>query len=88
MWVIEVGSLGPVENKLLQYGDLQGLVVSAFGEGSQHLHSLVQTIEESRIKSLGLARGWQGTKAVLGIVVGQVRRMLSTTTGPSPVSAG
>ena len=28
------GTTGPVENKLLQFGDLQGLVVGAFGEGS------------------------------------------------------
>ena len=73
------GSVGPVENKLLQYGDLQGLVVGAFGEGSQDLHTLVQTIAEAKVKSLGLARGRQGTEAELGIVVGQVRRMLSTT---------
>ena len=73
------GSVGPVENKLLQYGDLQGLVVGAFGECSQDLHTLVQTIAEARVKSLGLARGRQGTEAELGIVVGQVRRMLSTT---------
>ena len=40
---------------------------------------MMQTITESRVKSLGLARGRQGTEAELGIVVGQVRRMLSTT---------
>ena len=38
------GQMGPVENKLLQCGDLQGLVVGAFGEGSEDLHSLVLVI--------------------------------------------
>ena len=75
----EEGSVGPVENKLLQYGDLQGLVVGAFGEGSEDLHSLVQVIAESRVASLGLARGREGTEIELGIVMGQARRMLSTT---------
>ena len=74
----EEGIIGPVENKLRQYGDIQGLVVGAFGEGSEDLHSLVQTIAESKVTTMGLSRGREGTEAELGIVVGQVRRMLST----------
>ena len=70
--------IGPVENKLLQYGDLQGLVVGAFGEGSVDLHELVQTIAESRVNSVGLLRGKKCGEAELGCVVGQVRRMLSS----------
>ena len=38
----------------------------------------MQTIAESKVIAMGLARGRQGTDAELGIVVGQVRRMLST----------
>ena len=72
------GTIGPVETKLLQYGELQGLVVGAFGEGSEDLHSLVQIIAESKVNSMGLARGREGTEAEMGKVVGQVRRMLST----------
>ena len=68
-----------MENKHLQFGDLQGLVVGAFGEGSKDLHSLVQVIGESRVAVMSLARGRKGTEAELGTVVGQVRRMLSTT---------
>ena len=71
--------VGPVENKLLQYGDLQGLVVGAFGEGSEDLHSFVQVIAEAKVSAMGLARGREGTEAELGIIVGQARRMLSTT---------
>ena len=72
------GTIGPVERKLNQYGELQGLVVGAFGEGSEDLHTLVQTLAESKVNSMGLARGREGTEAELGTVVGQVRRMLST----------
>ena len=51
------GTIGPVETKLLQYGELQGLVAGAFGLGSEDLHSLVQIIAESKVNSMGLARG-------------------------------
>ena len=67
-----------MENKLRQFGEIQGLVVGAFGEGSEDLHSLVQTIAESKVTAMGLSRGRQGTEAEVGVVVGQVRRMIST----------
>ena len=53
-------------------------MVGAFGEGSEDLHTLVQTMAESKVNAMGLARGREGTDAELGIVVGQIRRMLST----------
>ena len=71
------GEVGPVERKLEQYGDLQGLVVGAFGEGSDDLHNLVQVMAESRVRAMGLARGRPGTETELGVVVGQVRRRIS-----------
>ena len=69
--------VGPVENKLLQYGDISGLVVGAFGKWSEDLHSIVETL--ARVNSMGLASGRNGTEAEKGIIVGQIRRMLSTT---------
>ena len=76
---VEEGVVGPVENKLLQYGDISGLVVGAFGEGSGVLHSFVETLAESKVSSMGLASGRAGTEAEKGLIVGQIRRMLSTT---------
>ena len=73
------GVAGAVENRLLQFGDLQGLVVGAFGEGSDDLHSLVQLLAESKVTAMGLTRGRGGTEAEIGVLVGQIRRMLSTT---------
>ena len=67
-----------MENKVRQFGDIQGLVVGAFGEGSEDLHNLVQTLAESKVTAMGLSRGRQGTEAEVGVVVGQVRRMIST----------
>ena len=70
---------GPVERKLLQYGDLYGLVVGAFGEGSQDLHELIQLLAESRVRAMGLRRGREASDEELGIIMGQIRRSLSTT---------
>ena len=69
--------MGPVEARLDQYGDLQGLVVGAFGEGSDDLHNLVQILAETRIRTLGMARGTPGTEEEQGVIVGQIRRRLS-----------
>ena len=71
--------VGPVENKLQQYGDILGLVVGAFGEGSEDLHSFIETLAEAKVSSMGLATGRAGTEAEKGLIVGQIRRMLSTT---------
>ena len=60
------GEVGPVQRKLEQFGELQGLVVGAFSEGSEDLHSLVQALAESRVGAVGLARGRPETEAELG----------------------
>ena len=72
-------NIGPVERKLLQFGDVIGIVVGAFGEGSEDLHDLIQQLAESRARSMGLRRGRESSEAELGIIVGQIRRALSTT---------
>ena len=69
---------GPVERKLLQYGELYGLVVGAFGEGSDDLHELIQILAEKKVGANGLRRGREASEEELGIVVGQIRRALST----------
>ena len=71
--------VGPVERKLQQFGEIVGLVVGAFGEGSEDLHDLVQKLAESRVGAMGLRRGREGSEEELGIIVGQIRRSLSTT---------
>ena len=71
------GEVGPVQRKLEEYGDLQGLVVGAFGEGSEDLHHLVQVLAESRVVAVGLARGRPETEVEMGMVVGQIRRRMS-----------
>ena len=69
--------VGPVQRKLQEFGELKGLVFGAFGEASEDIHSLVQAIAEARLKAVGLRRGREGSGGELGVIVGQVRRMLS-----------
>ena len=50
-------SAGPVERKLAQFGDIVGLVVGAFGEGSEDVNYLIQQLAESRANATGIRRG-------------------------------
>ena len=61
--------VGPLQRRLESFGDLKGLVVGAFGEGSEDLHNLIKTLAESRLKAQGLARGREGSEAELGVIV-------------------
>ena len=77
----EQGQVGPVQNKLLSYERVRGLVFGAFGEASQPVHQLVDSIATSRVSVAVPQRGRMGVeRSVAGeraIVVGQVRRKLS-----------
>ena len=68
---------GPVERRLESYGELLGLCFGAWGEASEGVHYLVQTLAEQRLKYQGLQRGRPGSDQELGILVGQIRRRLS-----------
>ena len=48
-----------------------------FGEASEGVHELIQTMADSRVKGVGLKRGSVSKKAELGVVVGKVSRLLS-----------
>ena len=74
---IDSSRKGPVERRLEEYGDLLGLCFGAWGEASEGVHQLVQTLAESRLKFQGLQRGRPGSDQELGILVSQVRRRLS-----------
>ena len=68
---------GPVERRLEEFGDLLGLCFGAWGEASEGVHKLVQTLAEARLKFQGLQLGRPGSEAELGMLVGQVRKELS-----------
>ena len=58
---VEEQQKGPVEKRLEEFGDLLGLCFGAWGEASEGVHQLVQTLAESRLKFQGLQRGRSGT---------------------------
>ena len=72
-------AVGPVERKLMQFGEVIGLVVGAFGEGSEDVHMLIQQMAENRAAAMGLRQGREATEAEIGKLVGQIRRSMSTT---------
>ena len=49
----------------------------AFGEGSEDVHTLVQSLASSRAKTLALQRGRECGEGELAVIVGEVRRRLS-----------
>ena len=74
-----VDKRGPVERRLDEFGTITGLCFGAFGEASQDVHNLVQTMAESRLKFQAEAEGRPGggSDQELGLIVGQIRRALS-----------
>ena len=58
---VEEGRVGPVENKLLTFPTVQGIMVfGRFGEGSECVHSLVEAPATSRVRVAGPQRGRKG----------------------------
>ena len=75
--------IGPVERRLLQYGEVRGWCFGAFGEASQEVHSLVERLAEARLELAatqshhrGSVRSREAEKAGL---VSYIRRTLSVT---------
>ena len=73
------GETGPLVNLLQTFGKLEALVVGPWGNASKDLHDLVRTLAERRVEALARARGWEASDGELGLVLGQIRRILSLT---------
>ena len=75
------GTTGLVETKLASLGDVKGLVVGAFGEGSEDLHMLIHHLATSRVRVAGPQMGKRGQvrseEAELAITTSFLRRTLS-----------
>ena len=73
------GETGRLVARLQSYGPLQCYVAGHWGEGSSDLHSFVQSCAEAKVAHMVRATGRQETERLLGMVVGQYRRLMSTT---------
>ena len=75
------GTTGPVETKLGSLGEVKGVVVGAFGEGSEDLHSLIHHLAISRVRVAGPQKGRRGQvrteEAELALITSFLRRSLS-----------
>ena len=71
------GQQGPVEGRLLGYGEVTGLVFGAFGEASEAVHELVQVVAKAR--AAGGPGRVGGSKGEVAKLVGQVRRQVGVT---------
>ena len=70
---------GPLVHRLLNYGELQKLVVGPWADCSKDLHELIKLLGKQRVKAQARARGRPAPDREQGIVVSQIRRVLSTT---------
>ena len=75
------GTTGPVETKLARLGNVKGIVVGAFGEGSEDLHSLIHHLAFSRVREAGPQKARSGQlrtmEAELALTTSLLRRALS-----------
>ena len=77
----EAGTTGPVETKLGSLGEVLGVVVGAFAEGSEALHSLIHHLAISRVRVAGPQKGKRGQmrtqEAEIALTTSFLRRTLS-----------
>ena len=72
------GQAGPLVSRLQGYGELQCLVAGAWGEGSQHLHHLIETCVDSQVQHLIRSTGKPELEGQRSVLTGQFRRFVST----------
>ena len=73
----QAGQVGPLVRRLDSFGNLQGLVMGAFQEGSKDLHALLESLADSKLRAKGLARGREGSEQERSIMIAGLRRELS-----------
>ena len=75
--------IGPVEQRLLTYGEVRGWVFGGWGEASNSVHGLVQRLAKARLAVAPTQAGRPGPpksrEAELASLVGYLRRSLSFT---------
>ena len=73
------GEVGRLVARLQSYGPLLCFVAGHWGEGSKDLHTFIQDCAEARVAYLTRTTGRQESERMLGMIVGQYRRLISTT---------
>ena len=78
------GEVGPVEQKLLQLGEVHGVVTGNWGEVSEPCHALLAHLATSRVRVAGPTKGRRGIlrseEADRAIAISALRRRLGVAT--------
>ena len=69
---------GRVRRRLDEFGEILGLVIGQFGEASEDVHQLLEQLADSRVVLLARREGQQVSEQERGVIVGQLRRQIST----------
>ena len=57
---------------------MEGLVLGPWGDCSKDLHSLVKVLGENKVAVQARATGREASENELGVIIGQIRKYLST----------
>ena len=57
---VEEDNVGPCEQRLVDLGEVRGLVAGNFGEVSDHWHQLLASLATNRVRVSGVQRGRRG----------------------------
>ena len=81
---IPEGTIGPVERKLVELGEVRGIVSGNFGEVSEHTHALVAALATCRVRVAGVSRGRKGhmrtEEGERSLAISALRRRLGVLT--------
>ena len=84
--------MGPVERKLGSLGKVYGIVVGAFGEASDDVHSLIHHLAVSRVRYAGPQVGRRGQvrskEAEIALTTSFLRKSVCAVRGQARVLLG
>ena len=81
---VQEGEVGPTERKLIQLGEVRGVVAGNWGEVGEATHALIAHLATSRVRVVGPTRGRKGLErseaAERAIAISSLRRRLGVAT--------
>ena len=81
---VAIGDVGSCEQRLINLGEVRGLVAGNFGEVSDHWHQLLAALATRRVQVTGVQRGRRGLlrseDAERAVAISSLRRWLGVAT--------
>ena len=76
---IENGQVGPLEQRLLGFGEIMCLVAGQYGEISQDFHDLIKKLAVTKAKHISLLEGRPVSPSEEGLLLHHLRRRISVS---------